>query len=269
MHPRGSGRILGWRILRLEWVIVALSVPLRTIRHRTLRVMATLFLSALAAAFVCATPSVATATPRPDHMAFTGDSQQVIVVTASGLGSRTGALRFYTRTGGRWKWVFTASAKLGFRGLVDGVKRVAGSRTTPTGIWLIPGYVFGTHAHAPAHAKMAYRHITRRSWWTDEWTTRYNTWVETSTPMAGEHLYGIRSYEYALSTGYNALPNEQVMGRGAAIFLHVNHTGYTAGCVSVSHAAMLRIFRLLDPKKNPRFAIGTLKRGTPTSIYSY
>jgi len=151
---------------------------------------------------------------------------------------------------------------------VDGTQRVAGSRTTPTGIWLLPGYVFGTHAR-PAGTKMAYRRITRRSYWTDEWTARYNTWVETSTPVPGEHLYGIRSYEYALSTGYNALPNEQVMGRGAAIFLHVNHTGYTAGCVSVSRTAMRRIFRLLDPRKHPRFAIGTTERGTPTSIYSY
>jgi len=220
-------------------------------------------------ALILAAPPVATATPIPSHMAFTGDSRQLIVVTASRLGSRTGTLRFYTRTGGRWRWVFSTKAKLGSRGLVDGTKRVAGSRTTPTGIWAIPDYVFGTHAKAPAGTKMAYRRITRRSYWTDEWTSLYNTWVETSTPLAGEHLYGIRPYEYALSTGYNALPNEQVLGRGAAIFLHVSHTGYTAGCVSVSHAAMLRIFRLLDPKKHPRFAVGTLKRGTATSIYSY
>jgi len=242
--------------------------PYATLRPTT-RVSLALCLLAATLALILAAPPVATATPIPSHMAFTGDSRQLIVVTASRLGSRTGTLRFYTRTGGRWRWVFSTKAKLGSRGLVDGTKRVAGSRTTPTGIWAIPDYVFGTHAKAPAGTKMAYRHITRRSYWTDEWTSLYNTWVETSTPLAGEHLYGIRPYEYTLSTGYNALPNEQVMGRGAAIFLHVNHAGYTAGCVSVSHAAMLRTFRLLDPKMHPRFAIGTLKRGTPTSIYSY
>jgi L,D-peptidoglycan transpeptidase YkuD (ErfK/YbiS/YcfS/YnhG family) len=229
-----------------------------------------LLLGALAvlAAAACAFPPAARASTIPSRMAFTGDSRQLIVVTASSLGSRSGTLRFYTRTSAGWKWVFSATAKLGSSALVDGTRRVEGSHTTPTGIWRIPGYVFGTHAK-PAGTRMAYRRITPRSYWTSARTALYNTWVETSTPVPGEHLYGIRAYEYALSTGYNARPNQQVFGRGTAIFLHVNHPGYTSGCVSVSRAAMLHVFRLLDPKKHPRFAVGTTKRGTRTSIYAY
>ena len=40
--------------------------------------------------------------------------------------------------------------------------------------------------------------------------------------MDGEHLINYtRTYEYALSTGYNAKPNTSVYGRGTGIFLHV------------------------------------------------
>jgi L,D-peptidoglycan transpeptidase YkuD (ErfK/YbiS/YcfS/YnhG family) len=239
------------------------------ISHARTRARLPLALLAILAALALASPPLAAASPIPTRMAFTGDSAQLIVVTASRLGARTGTLRFYSRVNGHWKWVFSTAAKLGSRGLIDGTLRVAGSRTTPTGIWALPGYVFGTHAKAPAGTKMKYRHITRRSYWASARTALYNTWVETSSPVPGEHLYGVRAYEHALSTGYNALPNEQVFGRGTGIFLHVNHPGYTAGCVSVSHAAMLRIFHLLDPNKHPRFAIGTTGRGTPTSIFSY
>jgi L,D-peptidoglycan transpeptidase YkuD (ErfK/YbiS/YcfS/YnhG family) len=133
----------------------------------------------------------------------------------------------------------------------------------------MPGYVFGSHPRSPVRTRMKYRRITRRSYWSAARTSLYNTWVETSTPVPGEHLYGIRCYEYGLSTGYNAVPNEQVVGRGTAIFLHLNHSGYTAGCVSVSKAAMRRVFRLLDPKQHPRFAIGTTSLDTTTSIFSY
>jgi L,D-peptidoglycan transpeptidase YkuD (ErfK/YbiS/YcfS/YnhG family) len=94
--------------------------------------------------------------------------------------------------------------------------------------------------------------------------------VETARHIDGEHLADSpRSYEFAVSSGYNALPNRRVFGRGTAIFLHINHRGLTAGCVSVSRRAMIRLCRLLDPARRPACAIGTTRGGTAISIYAY
>lgn len=220
-------------------------------------------------ALALAHPAYAGAASLPTRMAYVGDSKQLIVVTAPRLGSRRGTLSFYAATRTGWKRVFSTPAKLGSRGLVNGRVRVKDTRTTPTGIWRIPDFVFGTHSRPPTGTKMAYRAITKYSNWSEEPNTRYNTWVESRVPLKGERLSGVRAYEYALSTGYNAAPNQQVVGRGTAIFLHVNHPGYTTGCVSVSRSAMRRIFRLLDPAKRPRFAIGTRRPRGATSIYAY
>ncbi|WP_129307230.1 hypothetical protein [Streptomyces sp. L2] len=45
-------------------------------------------------------------------------------------------------------------------------------------------------------------------------------------------------------------------GRGAGIFLHVNGSGATAGCVSVPRATMGRIMGWITPSAHPRIAIG-------------
>ena len=58
-------------------------------------------------------------------------------------------------------------------------------------------------------------------------------------------------------------------GRGSGIFVHVFGRGYSAGCVSVSRAGMIRLLRALDPAKRPACAIGTTRRGTRTCIFAY
>jgi L,D-peptidoglycan transpeptidase YkuD (ErfK/YbiS/YcfS/YnhG family) len=60
-----------------------------------------------------------------------------------------------------------------------------------------------------------------------------------------------------------------VFGRGTGIFLHVQGAGLTSGCVAISRANMIRVCKLLDHAKAPHFAIGTLRAGTATSIWSY
>ncbi|HZI97707.1 MAG TPA: L,D-transpeptidase family protein, partial [Actinomycetales bacterium] len=47
-----------------------------------------------------------------------------------------------------------------------------------------------------------------------------------------------------------------VPGRGAAIFLHVNGSGATAGCVSIPEADLERVLRWLDPARSPVTVIG-------------
>jgi L,D-peptidoglycan transpeptidase YkuD (ErfK/YbiS/YcfS/YnhG family) len=222
-------------------------------------------------------PKAVAATPAPPlGMKRTlAGSKQMVIMTGSKLGSTHGTLRIFNLSGGSWKQVMSAPCRFGTYGLIDGNKRKEGSRTTPTGIWWPGGWVWGWHKKAPPGTKMPYRQTTDKIWWSWERNSTYNTWVVSSQHRGGEHLVDVRiQYEFAISTGYNAPPNEVVQGRGSAIFLHVFdppnvNNGLSAGCIGTSRSNMIRVFRTLDPALKPSFAIGTEKTGTSTSIQAY
>jgi L,D-peptidoglycan transpeptidase YkuD (ErfK/YbiS/YcfS/YnhG family) len=217
----------------------------------------------------------ATAKTVPQQMRTTvSGSTQLIVITGKKLGSTTGTLRLYNKKNGRWVQVLSAPADFGKKGLVDGAKRKEGGLQTPTGIWRVGSFVFGTHASAKT--KMPYRRVSPNSWWSSVRNSTYNTWVESKSKVAGERLKSSPvQYEYAFNTGYNAPPNKRVIGRGTAIFIHCfeppgNAFGkYTYGCVAISRANMIKLFATLDPKRKPTCVIGTEAKGTATSVYSY
>ena len=200
-------------------------------------------------------------------------SKQLIVATGAKLGATHGTVRIFNLTGGAWKLVLSAPARFGTYGLVVGTKRKQGGRMTPTGIWWPGAWVWGWHKSPPAGTLMPYRQTTANVWWSDEPST-YNQWVVSSRHIDGEHLVAVRTqYEYALSTGYNAPPNQVVRGRGTAIFLHVfdppdYHNGLSAGCVAISRADMIRVFQTMNPALKPCFAVGT-QSGGAGSIASY
>jgi L,D-peptidoglycan transpeptidase YkuD (ErfK/YbiS/YcfS/YnhG family) len=56
-----------------------------------------------------------------------------------------------------------------------------------------------------------------------------------------------------VATSFNA---GQVRHRGGAIFLHVNGSGATAGCVSAPRWFMVRVMNRLDHDRVPVIAIG-------------
>ena len=206
----------------------------------------------------------------PERMEYRRNARQMLVVTADSLGSHVGTLSAYEYRSGDWVKLFSSPCRLGRNALCDGTNRVRGNKKTPTGIWRMPDYVFGTHSKRLSGSKITHRHITNRSWWSAEKGSHYNMWVTTSRHVDGEHLadYPVE-YEYALSTGYNALPNERVYGRGTGIFLHVWNGKTTSGCVSVPSYVMRRVFRALDPNVRRVFAVGTVKPSGATSIYAY
>ena len=213
--------------------------------------------------------STTTSVPLPLQMAKVGTCEQLLIATAKKLSSTTGTLHVFEKVDGAWVETLTVAARFGKHGLVDGTRRKAGSKMTPTGIWSMPDFVFGTHRHPFSGTKMKYRQITSRSWWSSRRGKTYNTWVE-ARYWTGEHLASSpTAYEFAVSMGYNAKPNPSVYGRGSGMFLHVRMSGLTSGCVSISRADIIRIFKILDPKKHPHFAIGTLQRGASTSIWAY
>jgi L,D-peptidoglycan transpeptidase YkuD (ErfK/YbiS/YcfS/YnhG family) len=208
----------------------------------------------------------------PDRLAFRGDSKQLIIVTSpSAADSRDGRLQvFNLGSDGNWKAVLSAPTRNGRSGLVEGRSRHQGSGTTPTGIWVLGSFGFGDASRAPSGSKVPWRQITSSTYWTSEQGSRYNTWVESGSSVPGEHLQDAgRSYEFAIDSGYNARPNESVYGRGAAIFIHVMHPGYTAGCISIPRDSMIQLLKLVDPARHPRCVVGTTDTGTATSIWKY
>lgn len=77
---------------------------------------------------------------------------------------------------------------------------------------------------------------------------------EQSVPIyARLSIFYPTQYEYAAVIKYNW---SQVRYRGAGIFLHVNGSGATGGCVSVPRWMMIELFSKLDPAKKPVIAIG-------------
>lgn len=202
-------------------------------------------------------------------------SRQLLAITGGKLGSNTGTLRIFNEEDGEWVEVLSAPSRFGTNGLTDGETRHSGTRTTPTGLWWIGPFVFGHAANPPQGTLMPYRQTTANSYWSWQKDSTYNTWVESPKKFGGEHLATISpQYEFAFNTGYNALPNERVIGRGTAIFLHVfdppsYNNGFSAGCVAVSRADMIRVFQIVDPKRNPSLVIGTEQDGTKTCVRAY
>jgi L,D-peptidoglycan transpeptidase YkuD (ErfK/YbiS/YcfS/YnhG family) len=236
---------------------------------------------ALVAASLAATPAGATgsspaSTARggaailPERMKSTLSALQLVVVTGADLGSRSGTVRLFDRSSGHWVQRFQAPARFGRAGLTDGLTRHEGNGTTPTGIWRMSQFAFGRHTAAPKGCTLAWRRIEPTSWWSSEHNETYNTWVETTHKIDGEHLIAAGApYEYALHTGYNALPNKRVMGRGSAIFIHVIHTGFSSGCVMLARTDMVSLLRLLRAGRRLTCAIGTTRAGTATSVTAY
>jgi L,D-peptidoglycan transpeptidase YkuD (ErfK/YbiS/YcfS/YnhG family) len=248
-------------------------VTARTIPARALAATAALGLSALAAAGpaqgadkVAAAPVTyrRPALPVPALMAGTGGGTQLITAVAGGLSATSGTLTWWEQAGGSWHVVGSAPVRFGARGLVEGTARKQGTNTTPTGLYGLP-FAFG-NAGAPSGTTLPYRKVTAASWWCEDVnSTSYNRWVSPlprdCRASESEQLahYPVQ-YAHAVVIDFNyARP---VKGRGAGIFLHVNGSGATAGCVSVPADAMTRITAWLRPAAHPHIAIGTTSGDT-------
>lgn len=205
------------------------------------------------------TPSFPRPLPLPLTMVNDGGGSQLIIATAPSPGATSGTLTWWERSGGTWRAVGTAPARFGSHGLTEGATRKQNTGTTPTGLYGLP-FAFGNSA-APAGGTLPYRRVTASSWWCEDTASAsYNRWVSPlpsdCRASESEHLadYPVQ-YAHAVLIDFNyAAP---VKGRGAGIFLHVNGSGATAGCVSVPADALDRVLAWLNPAAHPHIAIGT------------
>jgi L,D-peptidoglycan transpeptidase YkuD (ErfK/YbiS/YcfS/YnhG family) len=141
---------------------------------------------------------------------------------------------------GNWIKAMDVYCGYGRNGLKPFNERREGDKTTPIGSFpILHAFGFGSN---PGTA-MTWREITQNSYWSGEKDT-YNTWVESATPIGGEHLieYDI-CYKYAMAIGFNI--NPIVYKRGSAIFLHCKNPAdwSSSGCVSVLEEDMLKLLQ--------------------------
>lgn len=199
------------------------------------------------------------ARPLPEQLRrLPANQTQLVTVEVAAWGRRDARLDMWgKRPNGQWVRYGTAPARLGSRGMVPGQNRRQDTYTTPSGRYWLP-LAFG-RATSRGY-KMPYRLITSRSYWClDNASRYYNRWVE-QRPMTvcraseSEYLPNHRVYRRAIQIGYNL---NQVRGRGGAIFIHDNGSGYTAGCVSISPWSMDKLSLWLRSTSRPTILLGT------------
>ena len=191
-----------------------------------------------------------------------GTRQVVTVNRTSGHHAR---VTLWGYSDGRWQQRMQATdGRLGYGGLVAANHRRQGTGTTPLGTFGLPS-AFGMHARDSAWG-LPYRQVRRGDFWVEDNASRfYNRfrnqsqggfrwWLPASDPNASERLTDYRTqYEWSILVGFN---RGQVRHRGAGIFLHVNGSGATAGCVSAPRWFIKRLMSRLEPDRRPLIAIG-------------
>jgi L,D-peptidoglycan transpeptidase YkuD (ErfK/YbiS/YcfS/YnhG family) len=217
---------------------------------------------------------------RPERLSHLGDSKQAVVVTAAHWGATHATLRAYRQDAdGGWHLALGPwRARLGWGGMVRAARRRQSTGTTPAGTFRL-GPAFGSEPD-PGTGLGRYRRIDRNDYWVYDPSdpSTYNVLEPYRSKEAqwrrswAERLkhWGRRQYRYAVVLRFN-LPgrvhwsqaeHQEVAGRtadtrrGGGIFLHVNGSGATDGCVSVSRPHMRRVLRWLDSTDKPRIVIG-------------
>lgn len=209
------------------------------------------------ASFLCAAPLLA-ANPSPVHTA-----KQVILVVTPDWTSTKGSMRFFDRTAKGWKENgHAADVVIGRSGLAWGrginqetgagpVKK-EGDGKSPAGVFRL-GTAFG-FGSLPATLKLPYRELRDTTECVDDVkSVSYNRVVDRNAESdwkSSEKMRSIGVYERGVVVLHNEPPRA---GGGSCIFLHLlDPKGKaTAGCTSMSPAAMNALLAWADPKADP------------------
>jgi L,D-peptidoglycan transpeptidase YkuD (ErfK/YbiS/YcfS/YnhG family) len=87
------------------------------------------------------------------------------------------------------------------------------------------------------------------AWCEDPHDRHYNQPIRLVRDQAGDRLTREdHLYDFIVEIDHNAAP--RIAGRGSAVFLHLARTNFspTAGCVSMTKSAMLRLLRRMGPR---------------------
>ena len=214
----------------------------------------------------------------PSYLRVGDEVRQLVTVTSDRWSDTRARLSVWERAaGGDWQRVRgPVRVRLGWNGWVPGGKRRQNTGTTPAGSYSMER-AFGTRT-SPGTA-LDYRHVDRDDVWPYEPRDPATYNILQPRRAAGSHWrpdyherlrsYGYE-YSYAVVLGFN-LPRDvrwsperrqYVAGtpadtrRGGGIFLHVQRSTYTAGCVAAPLDDVRWIVRRLDPAASPRIVMG-------------
>jgi L,D-peptidoglycan transpeptidase YkuD (ErfK/YbiS/YcfS/YnhG family) len=191
-----------------------------------------------------------------------GGRQVVTVNHGSGYHAR---VVFWMKRHRTWHRTHVArDGRIGYGGLVAPTERRQGTGTTPLGTTKLISS-FGRHSR-DEFWDLPYRRVEQGDYWVeDNASDHYNRyrnkarggfrwWLPSSDTNSSERLGDHpRQYEFSIVTSYN---RAQVRHRGAGIFLHVNGSGATAGCVSAPRWFVRKLMVRLQPRQVPLMAVG-------------
>lgn len=131
-----------------------------------------------------------------------------------------------------------------------------GDGATPIGTFRPLRLWWRKDKHVRPHTRLPSRPIrSNDGWCEDPSDRRYNRPVQLAPQsnadrlMRNDHLY-----DFIIEIDHNTRP--RVAGRGSAVFLHLARPGFapTAGCIAMTHGAMLRLLKRLS--RRTRIIVG-------------
>lgn len=212
----------------------------------------------------------------PERLANIGDSRQIVVVTAADWNTSHARLQTWQQVrDGSWRRVVAPiKARIGWSGFRREAKRLQNTGKTPAGTFAL---LRGFGLAKPKGVDIPYRIVDDNDWWpydpTDPKTynvvqyhrvkqARWRTdWAERLRSYRTQYRFSV-VVDYNLPSGIKWRNGQRVATqpadtrKGGGIFLHVNGSGATAGCVSIRRADMRRVLRWLDPEHDPLIVMG-------------
>jgi L,D-peptidoglycan transpeptidase YkuD (ErfK/YbiS/YcfS/YnhG family) len=174
------------------------------------------------------------------------DRQLTLVRIRAAAGDRS---RGWLTAGGQ-----TMRVALG-RGGIRANKR-EGDGGTPKGVFRPRQLWWRADRHPRPSTFLPVRAIGPQDAWCEDASSRhYNQPVRLNSKQGGDRLRrDDHLYDFIVEIDHNTSP--RIAGRGSAVFLHLARTDFspTAGCVSMTEAAMLRLLTRLGPET--RIVIG-------------
>jgi L,D-peptidoglycan transpeptidase YkuD (ErfK/YbiS/YcfS/YnhG family) len=223
------------------------------------------------------TPASAASRSLPSYISVAPGVKQMVTVTSPGWGSTRGTLTAWRKRSDGWHRVHgPVTVRLGYHGWAPAGKRRQNTGTTPAGKFSMPS-AFGNRADPGA--QLRYRHVDGNDVWPYEprdpaTYNIYQPWQSATSHWRSDYRERLASYPdeyaYAVVLGFN-LPGgvhwsrtrhqwlarqPADTGRGGGIFLHVQKSRYTAGCVAGPLDDIRWVVRWLDPALHPRIAMG-------------
>ena len=223
----------------------------------------------------------ATARPLPERLQSLNGARQVVVVTAKDWSTSFARLQAWQLGGDDvWRQVMAPiHARVGWNGFAPEASRMQNSGETPAGSFRL---LRGFGIVDPGGVDLPYRVVDANDWWpydpsdpktynvlqqrrprTADWRT---SWAEDLDSYRQQYRYAV-VIDYNLPSGISRTPSGERIAaspadtrKGGGIFLHVNGSGATAGCVSVRRSDMRWLLRWFDPNHAPRIVMGP--RGT-------